>query len=134
MRKILLAVLLLITVPVMAQQRFVIGVVTDGPGDRFSFQHQKYVDELLALTSSEFDVEIRRLPGNWTRDSMLAVLDSAFANPDVDMVLSGPATTEHVRQACDALAKGPLDPQELAWMRRVGDHVYGRSPVRALAD
>jgi aryl-alcohol dehydrogenase-like predicted oxidoreductase len=57
-----------------------------------------------------------------------------LSNPDVDMVLCGPATTDHVREACDALAKGPLDPEELAWMRRVGDHVYGRSPVKALAD
>ena len=50
------------------------------------------------------------------------------------MVLSGPASTEHVREACTALAKGPLDEDELAWMRRVGDHVYGRSPVTRLAD
>ncbi len=57
-----------------------------------------------------------------------------LSHPDVDMTLCGPATTEHVREACDALAKGPLDEGELAWMRRVGDHVYGRSPVRTLVD
>jgi aryl-alcohol dehydrogenase-like predicted oxidoreductase len=57
-----------------------------------------------------------------------------LSHRDVDMVLCGPANGEHVRHACDALAKGPLDAEELAWMRRVGDHVYGRSPVRALAD
>lgn len=57
-----------------------------------------------------------------------------LSNPDVDMVLCGPANTQHVEEACTALAKGPLDEEELAWMRRVGDHVYGRSPVRALVD
>ena len=57
-----------------------------------------------------------------------------LSHADVDMTLSGPATSEHVREACDALAKGPLEEEELAWMRRVGDHVYGRSPVRSLAD
>ena len=57
-----------------------------------------------------------------------------LSHPDVDVVLCGPANNEHVREACTALAKGPLDEEELAWMRRVGDHDYGRSPVAALAD
>ena len=57
-----------------------------------------------------------------------------LSNPEVDMVLCGPASIEHVREACTALEKGPLDDDELAWIRRVGDHVYGRSPVRRLAD
>jgi hypothetical protein len=42
------------------------------------------------------------------------------------MTLCGPATRDHVREACEALAKGPMDEGELAWMRRVGDHLYGR--------
>jgi hypothetical protein len=50
------------------------------------------------------------------------------------MVLCGPADTEQVRVACKALAAGPLDPEELAWMRRVGDHVYGRAPMVRLMD
>jgi aryl-alcohol dehydrogenase-like predicted oxidoreductase len=57
-----------------------------------------------------------------------------LSHPDVDMVLCGPANSEHVREACTALAKGPLDPEDLAWMRRVGDRVYGRSPVSRYAD
>jgi aryl-alcohol dehydrogenase-like predicted oxidoreductase len=57
-----------------------------------------------------------------------------LSSPAVDLVLCGPASLEHVRQAADALDAGPLDAEELAWMRRVGDHVYGRSPIRALAD
>jgi aryl-alcohol dehydrogenase-like predicted oxidoreductase len=57
-----------------------------------------------------------------------------LTNPAVDMVMCGPANAEQVREACTALEKGPLDADELAWMQRVGDHVYGRSPVRSLAD
>jgi aryl-alcohol dehydrogenase-like predicted oxidoreductase len=57
-----------------------------------------------------------------------------LTNPDVDMVWCGPASTEHVRTACDALKLGPLDDDEMAWIQQVGDHVYGRSPVRGLAD
>lgn len=52
-----------------------------------------------------------------------------LSNPNVDMVLCGPANSEHVREACSALAKGPLDADELAWMRRVGDRAYGRTPA-----
>ena len=51
-----------------------------------------------------------------------------LSHPAVDMTLCGPANREHVHEACEALAKGPMDEAELAWMRRVGDHVYGRSP------
>jgi aryl-alcohol dehydrogenase-like predicted oxidoreductase len=57
-----------------------------------------------------------------------------LSHPGVDMVLCGPANTGQVREAVNALLKGPLDEVELAWMRRVGDHVYGRSPVKRLAD
>jgi aryl-alcohol dehydrogenase-like predicted oxidoreductase len=57
-----------------------------------------------------------------------------LSHPAVDLVLCGPARLRHVREACAALEAGPLDADELAWMRRVGDHVYGRSPVRRLAD
>jgi len=57
-----------------------------------------------------------------------------LSHPEVDMVLSGPGSTEQVHETVLALEKGPLDPDELAWMQRVGDHVYGRSPVKRLAD
>jgi aryl-alcohol dehydrogenase-like predicted oxidoreductase len=57
-----------------------------------------------------------------------------LSHPAVDRVLAGPADTEQVRLVCKALAAGPLAADELAWMRRVGDHVYGRSPLGRLAD
>jgi aryl-alcohol dehydrogenase-like predicted oxidoreductase len=57
-----------------------------------------------------------------------------LSHPSVDMTLCGPANREHVREACEALAKGPMDEGEQAWMRRVGDHLYGRSPISAMAD
>jgi aryl-alcohol dehydrogenase-like predicted oxidoreductase len=57
-----------------------------------------------------------------------------LSHPGVDLVISGPANNEQVLEACSVLEKGPLDADELAWMRRVGDHVYGRSPLRSLED
>jgi aryl-alcohol dehydrogenase-like predicted oxidoreductase len=52
-----------------------------------------------------------------------------LTHPDVDMVLCGPANDGQVREAIAALEAGPLDETELAWMRRVGDHISGRSPA-----
>ena len=46
------------------------------------------------------------------------------------LVLCGPSELEHVREACRALEAGPLDEDEMAWMRRVGDHVYRRAGLR----
>ena len=50
----------------------------------------------------------------------------ALSHPAVGMVLCGPANREQMQEAIRALDAGPLDPDEQARMRRIGDHVYGR--------
>jgi aryl-alcohol dehydrogenase-like predicted oxidoreductase len=57
-----------------------------------------------------------------------------LTSPHVDMVLCGPENSDHVQQAVEALAAGPLDEEELDWMRGVGDHVYGRSAFTSIVD
>ena len=57
-----------------------------------------------------------------------------LSHPDVDMTLCGPEDLAQVKHACEALEKGPLSHEELAWMRRVGDAVYGRTPFREIVD
>ena len=54
----------------------------------------------------------------------------ALSNPAVGMVLCGPANREQMREAIRALEAGPLDPDEMARMHRIGDHVYGRYQPR----
>jgi len=78
---------MLLAVPVMAQQRFVVAVIGDGPSDRLEGLHQIYVGELLALTAGEFDVQIRRFSGDWSKGSVDAAIEEAYAAPDVDLVL-----------------------------------------------
>lgn len=46
--------------------------------------------------------------------------------PDVDVCLTGPSTAQHVDEALEALRRGPLSPDETAWMRRVGRALYGK--------
>jgi aryl-alcohol dehydrogenase-like predicted oxidoreductase len=43
-----------------------------------------------------------------------------LSHPGVDVCLTGPASAEHVDQAIAARELGPMAPDELAWMRRVG--------------
>jgi aryl-alcohol dehydrogenase-like predicted oxidoreductase len=54
----------------------------------------------------------------------------ALSHPDVNTVLCGPANREQMLEALAALASGPLDEDELARMRRIGDHIYSSSKPR----
>ena len=57
-----------------------------------------------------------------------------LSNPNVDLAISGPDSTEHLRQALRALETGPMDEDELAWMRRVGDAIYRRDGTSGARD
>lgn len=50
----------------------------------------------------------------------------ALSHPAVSLALCGPANREQMQEALRALDAGPLDADEMARMRRIGDHVYGR--------
>jgi aryl-alcohol dehydrogenase-like predicted oxidoreductase len=53
-----------------------------------------------------------------------------LSHPAVDVCMAAPADMEQARAIAAALEGGPMDESELAWMRRIGDHLYGR-PVPA---
>ena len=59
-----------------------------------------------------------------------------LSHPDVDVSLSGPKDGAQLDAALAALEEGPMDADELAWMRRVGVHVRAHaksgSPVAFL--
>jgi aryl-alcohol dehydrogenase-like predicted oxidoreductase len=50
----------------------------------------------------------------------------ALSHPAVSMALCGPASREEMQEAIAALDAPPLEPDEMARMRRIGDHIYGR--------
>ncbi len=58
----------------------------------------------------------------------------AISNPLVDLCLAGPNSAEEMKQALEAVERGPMDDEEQAWMRRVGDHIYGRDMTSGLRD
>ncbi|MGE5362405.1 MAG: aldo/keto reductase [Bacteroidales bacterium] len=43
-----------------------------------------------------------------------------LSNPAVHVAMSGPARAEHVDDVLEAITRGPMDHEEMAWMRRVG--------------
>ena len=88
-----------------AQQQFVVGVLMDGPSDRLDYQHQKYIDELRVLTASEFDVEFRVFTGEWSKQSILAAIERAYADPEVDMVLATGFVTNQIAATRDSFPK-----------------------------
>jgi hypothetical protein len=45
----------------------------------------------------------------------------------VDVCATGPASAVHVQHAIEARELGPMQDQELAWMRRVGVEVRRRA-------
>jgi aryl-alcohol dehydrogenase-like predicted oxidoreductase len=47
-----------------------------------------------------------------------------LANPDVDVCMTGPRTLSEMREALRALDLGPLTPEEMSRIRRIGDHVH----------
>lgn len=50
----------------------------------------------------------------------------ALSNQSVDVCLSGPGNAEEMDDALKALDRGPMSNDEIKWMRRVGDAIYGK--------
>ncbi|HTS27103.1 MAG TPA: hypothetical protein VMH81_14605 [Bryobacteraceae bacterium] len=49
-----------------------------------------------------------------------------LARPEIDVCLTGPANSTQMEEALRTLDRGPMDDQELAWMRRIGTAVHGK--------
>ena len=49
-----------------------------------------------------------------------------LTNPNIDVCMTGPSNLEHTEHALEALRRGPMSDEEMAWMRRVGDALYGK--------
>ncbi len=58
----------------------------------------------------------------------------SISNASVDLCLAGPDDPEQMKQALEALELGPMSEDELAWMRRVGDHIYASASAASIMD
>lgn len=64
-----------------------------------------------------------RLPKNERAPTATDCYRYVLTRPEVDVCMTGPATAAQVEQALEALRRGPMNEEELAWMRRVGSAV-----------
>lgn len=71
-------------------------------------------------------VTSKRIPADEKRPTAGDCYRFVITNPSVDVVITGPSNAEHLKQNLDEVKKGPLSEDELVWMRRIGDYVYGR--------
>lgn len=127
-----LTVFLFTALTVYGQEPVVVAVVGDGPADRFAPQQQKYIDELLALTSSEFDVQIRHFSGKWSKQSIDAAIERAFADAEIDFVLVTGFVANQITASRRAYAKPTFLPLIIDTGLIAGDATVGRSGVRNL--
>lgn len=47
-----------------------------------------------------------------------------LSNPHVDLCMSGPASTAQLDETMKGLEKGPLSPEEMERIKRIGDYIY----------
>jgi len=59
----------------------------------------------------------------------------ALSSPHVNLCLAGPKNGAELDEALEALDRGPMDDDEIAWMKRVGKAVFpsGKERIKAMA-
>jgi aryl-alcohol dehydrogenase-like predicted oxidoreductase len=83
---------------------------------------------LIAYTATRWGhlLDARKMPAG---EAPLRARDCyrfSLMQPSVDVVLAGPSDEAQMDEALSALEAGPLDPDQVERMRRIGDHIYGR--------
>jgi aryl-alcohol dehydrogenase-like predicted oxidoreductase len=98
------------------------------PGaERDIFPHlEKRKPAVVAYTATSWRRLLKR-PDGWTGEVPTAGHCYRFclSNPNVDLVLSGPANQRQLEENLAALQQGPLSEKELEWMRTFGKVVHG---------
>jgi len=69
----------------------------------------------------------KRIPADVTVPSAADCYRFVLTQPKVNICMTGPAGTAQLQQALEALRRGPMPEEQLAWMRRVGDSIYGKT-------
>ena len=133
LKNLVVLFLMLVAAPVLAQQQFVVAVVADGSSNRLAGQDQIYIDELLALTTSEFDVQIRQFSGEWSKESIDATLEQVYADPEVDFVLVTGFISNQIAATRRNFTKPTFLPIIIDTALLAGEATVGRSGVANLS-
>ncbi len=76
-------------------------------------------------------VKSSRIPADEKRPTAGDCYRFVITNPSVDVVITAPSKAAQLEQNIAEVKKGPMNEDELRWMRRIGDYVYGRGQKKA---
>jgi aryl-alcohol dehydrogenase-like predicted oxidoreductase len=68
----------------------------------------------------------KRIPPDITVPTAADCYRFVLTQPAVNVCMTGPADAAQFQHALEALRRGPMSEEQLAWMRRVGDAIYGK--------
>jgi len=88
---ILLSVLCLVLPITAAAKPVHVGIVTDGPWERYTEIRETLGKEILDVTSSQFDVQFPEdlfIQGDWTVTGINSAIDALLADAEVDLVIT----------------------------------------------
>jgi aryl-alcohol dehydrogenase-like predicted oxidoreductase len=71
-------------------------------------------------------VNSKKIPAGEKRPTAVDCYRFVLSNPHVDVVITGPKNEDQMRQNLAGINQGPLNEDEMVWMRRIGDYVYGK--------
>jgi aryl-alcohol dehydrogenase-like predicted oxidoreductase len=103
-------------------------VHTGAERDVFPYLPREQPPGIVSFTATSWKqlLDPRRVPKGEKVPTAADCYRFALSNPAVDVCLTGPKTPDHVEQAIRAMAQGAMSTEELAWMRRVGQAIYGK--------
>jgi len=93
----------------------------------FSYLHEDNGPGVTCYTATRWGqlLQARRMPPGERPLTAAECYRFVLSNPYVDICLTGPANAQQLEEALITLDDGPLGPEEMARVRRIGDHLHG---------
>ena len=100
--------------------------------DVFPFVPADPCPGMIAYTATRWGhlLDPGKMPAGETPPTASDCYRFVLNQPAVDLVLCGPSDRSQMQEALRALERGPLPPDEVERMQRIGDHIYGRHKPR----
>jgi aryl-alcohol dehydrogenase-like predicted oxidoreductase len=84
---------------------------------------------VVAYTATRWTALLRR-PRGWPKDGRVPTAGECYrfvlSSPHVDVCMTAPRSVQELEQNVAALAHGPLDEDEMAFLRQFGDAVHAQ--------
>jgi aryl-alcohol dehydrogenase-like predicted oxidoreductase len=84
---------------------------------------------VISYTATRWSYLLRR-PKTWPKSARIPTAGECYrfvlSNPHVHTVLTAPRSERELRENIDAVCKGPLDEEDMKFMREFGDAVYNQ--------